>query len=119
MSLPPGIPELREFARESMTEPTQIQRLVETETEPGYPRTSWETIEQTFSFTRPVGQRELLRAQQAGIEVESRRFLPVDTDVTEADRLIVDEQEWNVTGMPEFTEERSAHVEVYLRRRQS
>lgn len=117
MTLPPGIAELREFAQERMLEPTQVQRLVTTEVEPGYPRTSWETIANTNSFARPVGQRELLRAQQAGIEVESRRFLPIGTDVTEEDVLVVDSQQWSITGIPEKTEELSSTVEVYLRRR--
>ena len=100
-----------------MTEETLIQRLVETEEEEGYPRTEWQTIETTRSFALPVGQRELLRAQQGGYEVESRRFLPVGTDVTVEDALWVDDARWEVTGIPEFTEELSAHVEVYLRAR--
>ncbi len=100
-----------------MTEPTTIQFLETYEDEQGLERTRWVDKENTYSFAQPVGQRELLRAQQAGIEIESRRFLPVGTAVTEEDILVVDEQQWNVTGIPEYTEELSAHVEVYLRRR--
>lgn len=115
--LPDGIEEIREFARERMLEPTEIQVLETYEDAGGLERTRWITREHTRSFALPVGQRELLRAQQAGIEVESRRFLPVGTPVTEDDVLLVDGQLWNVTGIPEYTEELSAHVEVYLRRR--
>lgn len=115
--LPDGIAEIREFAEERMIEPTEVQALETYEDEQGLERTRWVTKETTRSFALPVGQRELLRAQQAGIEVESRRFLPVGTAVTEEDVLLVDGQLWNVTGIPEYTEELSAHVEVYLRRR--
>jgi hypothetical protein len=115
--LPDGIPELREFVESYMYEVTEVQRSVTTEEEEGYPRTSLQTVETTKSLAQPVGQRELLRAQQAGFEVESRRFLPAGTYVTLDDVLVVDGEKWNVTGIPEFTEELSAHTEVYLVRR--
>jgi hypothetical protein len=116
-SLATGIAEIREFALGFMTEDTDIQTLETYEDEDDLERTRLVTRESTKSFAMPVGQRELLRAQQAGIEVESRRFLPAGTVVSEDDVLVVDEQKWSVTGIPEFTEELSAHVEVYLRRR--
>jgi hypothetical protein len=118
VTLPPGIPELRQFV-ESMYlhEPTEVQRLEQYTDEDGYQRTRWETSEITKSFAVPVGQRELLRAQQMGIEVEARRLLPIGVELTTDDVLYVDEQRWNITGIPEMTEEFAANVEVYLRRR--
>lgn len=115
--LPDGIEELREFANEFMVDPTEIQSLEEYEDEDGYERTRWVTKEHTKSFALPIGQRELLRAQQAGYEVEARRFLPSGTNVTEDDVLVVEGKQWNVTGIPERTEKLSADVEVYLRSR--
>jgi hypothetical protein len=115
--LPEGIREIREFAEQFMLEETEIHYLERYEDENGYERTRWELKERTKSFSLPVGQRELLRAQQAGIEVEARRFMPIDVDVTTEDTLYVNGRRWNVTGIPDLTEQLSAHTEVYLRRR--
>jgi SPP1 family predicted phage head-tail adaptor len=117
MTLPDGIAELREFVEGYMTDRTLIQRVIETEVEEGYPRKSLQTVEITKSHPVPVGQRELLRAQQAGYEVEAIRLMPVDTDVTEDDVVEVDGEQWDVTGIPAFAKEFSANLTVYLRRR--
>lgn len=117
MTLPDGIAELREFVREYMRDPTTIRFLQTYEDEQGLERTRWVTRENTVSFASPIGQRELMRAQQAGYEVDARRFLPAGTVVSEDDILVVDGVQWSVTGIPERTQDLAADVEVHLRRR--
>lgn len=111
-----AVASMRRFSEQFMTEETEILRFTETEVEAGYPRLAWVTVETTKSYGASLGQREVLRANQAGYEVDGKRLLPIGTDVRREDRLKVGDKTYEVVGIAEMTEALQAHVAVFVSR---
>lgn len=114
----PGINELRNFSHSWRQEPTEILRLEEFQDDQGYQRPRWNVVENTHSFRMPMGQREMMRANQAGYQAELKCLLPIESSVTLEDRIRVAGHEYEVVGITEMTDSMQAHRSVFISRSQ-
>ncbi len=106
---------LRQLSESNMTEYTEVLRAVDSVDEEGYPRTVWSAAISTKSYGFPLGSRELMRANQAGIEASQTRYLPVGVNVTSDDRLRVGSVIYEISGISEGTEALMADIEMFVK----
>ncbi len=113
--MPFPIAPLRQLSESNMTEYTEVLRAVDSVDEEGYPRTVWSAAISTKSYGSPLGSRELMRANQAGIEASQTRYLPIGVNVTSADRLRVGSVIYEISGISEGTEALMADIEMFVK----
>lgn len=109
--------QMRSISEGAMYDVTEILRGVETETEPGYPRTTDTIVATTKSRGEALSAREEIVANQAGYKADAKRFLPFGVDVRNTDRLRINGVVYEVLSVAsETSSSLQAHVECLCRR---